>query len=416
MPSTTPADDEAAACLPYTSAMPDFYQPGRRISETKCYEYAWQMQDLDERDQREKACLAYRRRKAGLHSFRNLVVGGRRALQGEYPHMGALGWRAVEGTWIFKCGGALISPRFVLTAAHCTKSSRDPTVAEAAPKIVRLGARNILDAPEPYDALITRIIVHFSYSAPRKYNDIALLQLSRDVEFSRYIQPACLWTSANTSAILSATVTGWGVVVSGGRDSSPNLQTAEVDIIESTTCGGLLRRYCNRNWCGLDQTQVCAGKLAGGVDTCQVLHCYRYNLQTAEDIIESTTCDGLLHRYCNRNWCGLDQTQVCAGKVGGGVDTCQDIIESTTCGGLLRRYCNRNWCGLDQTQVCAGKLGGGVDTCQGDSGGPLQVRVGSLTSVIGVTSFGFGCARAGAPGVYTKVAAYSDWIERHVWG
>ncbi|XP_061719514.1 trypsin II-P29-like isoform X2 [Cydia pomonella] len=319
--STTPADDEAAACQPYTSAMPNFYQPGRRISETKCYEYAWQMQDQDERDQREKACLAYRRQKAGLRSFRNLVVGGRRALAGEYPHMGALGWRAVEGTWIFKCGGALISPRFVLTAAHCTKSSRDPTVAEAAPKIVRLGARNILDVPEPHDELITRILVHPSYSAPRKYNDIALLRLSRDVEFTRYIQPACLWTSVNTSAIFGATVTGWGVVVSGGRDSSPNLQTAEVDIIESTTCDGLLRHYCNRNWCGLDQTQVCAGKIEGG-----------------------------------------------------------------------------------------------VDTCQGDSGGPLQVRAGSLTSVIGVTSFGFGCARVGAPGVYTRVAAYSDWIERHVWG
>lgn len=62
--------------------------------------------------------------------------------------------------------------------------------------------------------------------------------------------------------------------------------------------------------------------------------------------------------------------------------------------------------------LCAGYLGeGGVDTCQGDSGGPMMVpnERGKLL-IVGVTSWGFGCAQAEFPGVYSEVARYLTWI------
>ncbi len=62
-------------------------------------------------------------------------------------------------------------------------------------------------------------------------------------------------------------------------------------------------------------------------------------------------------------------------------------------------------------QLCAGHLSeGGVDTCYGDSGGPLFLRQGNAHRLVGIVSWGEGCAEPGKPGVYTRVSAFSDWI------
>jgi len=65
------------------------------------------------------------------------------------------------------------------------------------------------------------------------------------------------------------------------------------------------------------------------------------------------------------------------------------------------------------TQLCAGYPQGGTDSCQGDSGGPLFGRDGAGTlKLVGVTSYGEGCARAGRYGIYARVAdsALREWI------
>ncbi|WAL64178.1 serine protease [Amycolatopsis cynarae] len=59
-----------------------------------------------------------------------------------------------------------------------------------------------------------------------------------------------------------------------------------------------------------------------------------------------------------------------------------------------------------RSMVCAGYPDGGIDACQGDSGGPLLVG----DTLIGIVSWGDGCAKPGKPGVYTRVASYSDEI------
>ena len=69
---------------------------------------------------------------------------------------------------------------------------------------------------------------------------------------------------------------------------------------------------------------------------------------------------------------------------------------------------------IGSDQICAGLEMGGKDSCQGDSGGPLVVTgAHGCPRQIGIVSWGDGCAEKSAYGVYTRVSAFADWIQKH---
>lgn len=72
--------------------------------------------------------------------------------------------------------------------------------------------------------------------------------------------------------------------------------------------------------------------------------------------------------------------------------------------------CSQKYTIVDSEQICAGYDAGGKDSCQGDSGGPLMVKQGGVPKLVGIVSFGRGCAWAGYYGVYTRVAGFMEFV------
>ena len=74
---------------------------------------------------------------------------------------------------------------------------------------------------------------------------------------------------------------------------------------------------------------------------------------------------------------------------------------------------------MTEDMICAGLLEGGRDSCQGDSGGPLvaadPARNNSM-SLIGIVSWGYGCAEADSLGIYSEVSHFIDWLTEQMPG
>ncbi len=78
---------------------------------------------------------------------------------------------------------------------------------------------------------------------------------------------------------------------------------------------------------------------------------------------------------------------------------------------LVNQYeCSRVYGVVGSDAFCAGYRDGGYDSCQGDSGGPIVVSTNGKYEQLGIVSWGDGCAKANAYGVYTNISYFDDWI------
>ncbi|MCP2169427.1 S1 family peptidase [Goodfellowiella coeruleoviolacea] len=223
------------------------------------------------------------------------IVGGTRASISTYP------WTVYLATTsgFQYCGGTLVAPNKVVTAAHCTEGDSPSAVRVVAGREDKQSSAGVV-------ANVTKIWIHPNYVDATIGSDVSVLTLDRNLSYAT-LPIATSADSALYAAGTSARILGWGTTSSGGS-ASRYLLTATVPLTSNATCSSAYDEY-------------------------------------------SSTA-----------------------------------------------------------MVCAGYTQGGTDTCQGDSGGPL-VAGGKL---IGITSWGNGCALAGYPGVYTRVSTYSSLITQQI--
>uniref|UniRef100_A0AAQ5Y5E1 Suppressor of tumorigenicity 14 protein homolog n=1 Tax=Amphiprion ocellaris TaxID=80972 RepID=A0AAQ5Y5E1_AMPOC len=187
------------------------------------------------------------------------IVGGQDALEGEFPWQVSLHVK----NFAHVCGATIISPKWLVTAAHCVQDDGRTRYSQPSTWEAYLGLHTQKKlGSHVVKRNVKQVIPHPYYNDFTFDNDIALMELDSPVTYSDYIKPICL-PSAQHSFPAGDTVwvTGWGATREGGFAASV-LQKAQVRIINQKTCDSLMGGQ-------LTSRMLCAGVLTGGVDACQ---------------------------------------------------------------------------------------------------------------------------------------------------
>ncbi|XP_037826294.1 LOW QUALITY PROTEIN: serine protease snake-like [Lucilia sericata] len=235
-------------------------QKGTHVCCLKPPEKYTQEKDEDIRSVRE--CKSVQRYRKSCE--KTLIVSGQKAEAQEFPFMALLFYKH-EDTVNYLCGGTLISNKYVLTAAHCF-------FVYSPPNWVRLGELDYsttTDDASPIDYEIKNIITHpqLYHRHTRKYNDIALVELVKEVQFNDYIMPACLplVDGRDFQEYLAA---GWGRPNDTTLEMSPHLLKVKLDRFDDDTCISKVEQTEELKYGVNKRTQMCAGSFTDKRDTC----------------------------------------------------------------------------------------------------------------------------------------------------
>lgn len=164
------------------------------------------------------------------------ILGGRAALEDEFPFVVNIWLNTPKDHYVAHiCGGSLIHPRWVLTAAHCVleeASESDLRLIKPADFNLYMGSPHI-SGKNGRSLRVRSIVIHPKFSWPR--HDVALMELTESVHD---IPPVSLhredFDGAPTSTLM--TVVGWGLVDSEGKVDGESLQKLSLPLIPRDQC------------------------------------------------------------------------------------------------------------------------------------------------------------------------------------
>ena len=177
------------------------------------------------------------------------VVGGKEVEKGRYPFSVSL-----TRSGRHKCGGSLISPEYILTAAHCADAVRDAEIGRH--------DRGYYDDYSYEKIGIANKFIHPDYNEFTLENDVMVVQLYRRVS-SNY---TAITLDDNPDFLKPediVTTMGWGRISYGGEVSEVQLET-EVDVISNEECASAPSSYYRDN---IIEGSLCAYR--EGTDSCQ---------------------------------------------------------------------------------------------------------------------------------------------------
>ncbi|XP_036357570.1 mast cell tryptase-like [Octopus sinensis] len=219
------------------------------------------------------------------HHRHKRVVGGERITPGDFPWLVSLYFAGnhpfqVKSGFKHLCGGILIHPQWVLSAAHCFNAIAFNHLNDTNYWTVVAGEYD-LRKNESYEQFraVEKIIRHENSTIrPMRY-DAALLKLRKPVFISKYVKPTHLYKKESFVVGETCTVTGWGSNSTAGKGSAIPYQ-ANIDIISDDACkaklsvlpnkGTRLFTFYDAAFCAMgNSTDACNGDSGGPLQCCR---------------------------------------------------------------------------------------------------------------------------------------------------